>query len=87
MSKQVPTSFTTVDEIMRRPTFALGVSDARAGRPVRRDYDLWDIDDQWDYERGRQWATIAPRNIPLKHNGRINPDAVAWFRRHGDDII
>ena len=72
---------------MSQPTFALGVADVRAGRPVHRDYDLWDTNGQWNYERGRMWATLAPRDVPLKRKGRINPDAVMWFARHRHEII
>jgi hypothetical protein len=71
-------------KIMSAPTFALGVADVRARRPYHRDYEIWDGNGQCDYERGRIWAALAPRNVPLKRNGRINPDAVGWF---GDDII
>jgi hypothetical protein len=81
---QVPTTLTTVASIMAQPTFALGVADARAGLRYRRDYDLWDTNGQWGYERGRQWAVAAPRHIPLKRGGAINPDAVVLY---GRDII
>ena len=84
---QIPTRPTTITEIMGRATFALGVADARAGRPFHRDFDLWRGDDQWSYERGRAWATVTPRNVPLKVNGKISAEAVAWFARHGDEII
>jgi hypothetical protein len=30
----------------------------------------------------RMWATLAPRDLPLRRNGKINPDAVMWFARH-----
>ena len=51
--RQVPTRPTTIDEIMLQPTFALGVADARAGRPYHRNYDLWrDCNLRWSYERG-----------------------------------
>jgi hypothetical protein len=84
---QVPVRPTTIPEIMATVTFALGVADARAGRPFHRDFDLWRGSDQWAYERGRAWATLAPRNVPLKINGKISADAVAWYARHGDEIL
>jgi hypothetical protein len=78
---QIPTRPVTLEEIMGRPQFALGVADARAARRYHRDYDLWSTNGQWSYERGRMWATLAPRNVPLKKvNGRINPDAVRYWR-------
>lgn len=73
--------------IMRRPTFALGVADARAGRRYHRDYDLWDTNDQWSYERGRAWALLTPRNVALTRSGRLTTEALAWFNRHGHTII
>ena len=57
---------------MARATFALGVSDARNGRGYHPDFDLWVGNDQWAYERGRLWAVLAPRDMPLKIHGRLN---------------
>jgi hypothetical protein len=76
---QIPTRWTTIPAIMRQPTFALGVADARAGRDYHPDYDLWDTNGQWGYERGRAWAAVAPRNVALKCNGEINPKAVTYY--------
>jgi hypothetical protein len=71
----------TAREIMSSQFFALGVSDARAGHPFRADYDKWDVDDQWNYERGRVWGLLAPRRVALKNRkGKLNPDAVFWWR-------
>ena len=84
-AEQVSTTSTTVYEIMANPTFALGVSDVRAGRAYHPDYDLWDVDGQWDYERGRAWALLAPADVELKTNGKINPKAARYFPR-GDHL-
>lgn len=82
---QVATEPITIIEIMSRPTFHLGVADARAGRRYHAYYDFWDTNGQWDYERGRQWAALAPRNVPLKRaDGRITPEAMRYF---ADEII
>jgi hypothetical protein len=83
MPKQVPTSPTTIEKIMNTREFALGVIDRRAGRPHRSDYATWGIDDQWNYERGRAWATVAPRSVVLKRNGEITAEAL----RFAADII
>jgi hypothetical protein len=73
--------------IMTSCKFGLGVDDARAGRPYPCDYDLWcNIDDQWNYERGRQWATLVPRDVLVKVCGKLNPKALKWFKRYGDAI-
>lgn len=84
--EQEPTVSTTIEQIMLRPSFTLGVADARAGRPYHRDYDLWSTNTQWSYERGRMWATLTPRDVPLRHNGKLNPAAILWFYQHGDSI-
>jgi hypothetical protein len=62
--------------------FARGVEDVRAGRPPRFDAYAWDqggapaTDRQWAYEKGRQFATIAPRTMPLRIKGKLNLDAL-----------
>jgi hypothetical protein len=76
---QIPTRPTTRAEIMSGPTFALGAADARAGRPYHRDYDLWDTNGQWVYERGRMWAAGAPRDLPLRLGGKLNPAALGYY--------
>jgi hypothetical protein len=78
---QIATRLVTIQEIMSQPQFVLGVSDARAGRRYRADYDLWTTNGQWNYERGRQWAMLAPRYVPLKNSdGKINVTALRYYR-------
>jgi hypothetical protein len=85
---QIPTRPTTVREIMNDPKFALGVADARAGRSYPSTYDDWEeTNNQWSYERGRTWARLTPRNVPLKINGQITPQALLWFKKHRHDIL
>jgi hypothetical protein len=76
---QIPTYTVTIQEIMSEPSFALGVADMRAGRGVRLAYHTWRPGVQWDYERGRQWAKLAPTSVVLKRNGKITREAVAWY--------
>lgn len=84
--QQIPTSKTTVRKIMASPLFKRGAEDARAGRPYPSDYDTWSHKDKlWAYERGRAWATAAPRRVPLMTNGEISVEALNWFERA--DII
>ena len=74
--KQVTTRRTTTQAIMRRREFAEGVDSVRnGGAPAFDDLD----DDYWSYERGRQWACVAPRSMPLLINGKLNPRAVALY--------
>jgi hypothetical protein len=86
-SEQVPTLPVSAETIMSQPEFSAGVADARAGRSTRPAYDDWGVNEQWNYERGRLWARLTPRTIPLKISGQISPEALRWFTRHGDDIL
>jgi hypothetical protein len=64
---------TTTSAIMRRPHFARGLADIRAGRP----FDTRLEDDYWAYERGRLFGAIAPLSMPLFNGKSLNPKAVA----------
>jgi hypothetical protein len=75
MVEQVKTRATTVHAIMRSASFQQGVAEVRAGR--RPSFDC----DDWDYERGRQWAVAAPRAMPLMIGRRLNPKAVRVFEK------
>jgi hypothetical protein len=81
---QVPTRLATVEEIMSSPTFTLGVADVRAGRGYHSAYASWVTNDQWAYERGRQWAAVTPRSVALKRDGKVTSAAKGWYH---DDII
>jgi hypothetical protein len=72
--EQIETVIVDTVEIMRDAAFGRGVEDRRAGRPFDQN-----LDGNWEYERGRLWASIAPVNMPLRIRGRINPKAVALF--------
>jgi hypothetical protein len=73
--EQVPTREATAREILRNPHFAAGVEDVRGGRPPRFD-EVWvptgsaptnreQINGAWNYERGRLWAILAPKNLSM----------------------
>ncbi|HEY5378695.1 MAG TPA: hypothetical protein VIJ78_04070 [Pseudolabrys sp.] len=70
---------------MRRREFTAGVTDFRAGKAPRFDVTepQWR---HWEYERGRLWATIAPRSLLLTLAGRLNPKAIDLFWAHDKDI-
>jgi len=73
---QADTVSTTIPQVMRRRLFRQGIEDLRAGRPPRFD----DFEDSyWAYERGRQWAVVAPKTMPVMIGTRVNPKAVAVF--------
>ena len=37
------------------------------------------INAHWNYERGRQWASLAPKSMLVKVDGALNPKAVALY--------
>jgi hypothetical protein len=74
---QIAEAPTSVQSIMAHRNFKAGVDDVRAGRPAR--FDAFD-DNLWAYERGRQWATLAPMTMPLRIGKKLNPAAIALFR-------
>jgi hypothetical protein len=61
---------------LRTPSFKAGVDDVRTGRSARFDFYRG-----FEYERGRQWAKLAPPTMPLRLGRRLNPHAVALFRK------
>lgn len=78
VTDQADTRAVSTRTIMLSIAFRWGCNDYRAQRPFRDDLPPnWD----WNYERGRQFAAVAPRNMPIKVNGRLNADAVAIFER------
>jgi hypothetical protein len=72
---------------MSDPAFERGVRDARAGRGFPVDFDDWETNSAWNYERGRIWAQRAPCTVILKQDGRITNEAVGWFMRLSQDIL
>jgi hypothetical protein len=58
--EQVNTLSCSAADVVYNPHFAIGVADLRAGAPPRFDEMQ---DDYWAYERGRQWAALAPINM------------------------
>lgn len=67
--------------VLSQPAFERGLIDGRANRGFPQEYDRWDTDDQWNYERGRWLATMSPADIPLRIKGKLNPRAVKLFER------
>ena len=67
--------------ILSQPAFERGFTDGRANRGFSQEYDLWNLDAQWNYERGRCFAVVAPADVPLRIKSKINPRAVELFER------
>jgi hypothetical protein len=88
MEQQEQTWVASTEEIMQTADFARGVADKRSNRPPAFEtYNFYqDESDQaaeakinglWNYERGRQWACLAPPTMALNINGKLNPKAVS----------
>jgi hypothetical protein len=73
--KQISTISITVQEIMETSEFARGFEDARAG--IAFDWRIGSATNHsWSYERGRQFAHIAPITMALRINGKLNRKAL-----------
>jgi hypothetical protein len=94
--EQVPTVLVSVFTIMRGAAFRQGVADVRSGRAPRFDGEEFVImplergppgdpnsfiNRQWNYERGRLFGILAPRNLPvvMPRARRLNPEAVNFY--------
>jgi len=74
--RQVQTRSTGIKGIMRSAAFVRGFNEARKG--VALDYDAFrDTNDQWAYERGRQFGCIF--DGPLKIGQSVNLGAAVQF--------
>jgi hypothetical protein len=77
--RQVRTVGASLRSIMNSKEFARGFDDARKGIPfdwtagLERDT----FNGQWNYERGRLFAHIAPLSMSLRIGGKLNPKAIA----------
>lgn len=64
------TKLTTIRSVLHSKAFMMGFTDVREGKPFR--YDHFDnINDQWNYERGRIYASAS--EAPVKVRGRVHP--------------
>jgi hypothetical protein len=68
--KQARTHAVSTRSIVASTEFARGVDEVRKGLPFNPD------NDDWDYERGRCFGFIAPLDMPLRINGKLNLKAV-----------
>lgn len=68
--RQVATQKVTLRTVMRRASFVHGHRSYLKGQPI--DYDAYpcSINEQWSYERGRQFAALFPEPIKNGHTIR-----------------
>jgi hypothetical protein len=72
MIRQVQTKNTTTTAVIRSAAFVRGFNEVRKGKPLS--YDSYrDANDQWNYERGRQFALCF--NGALKNGAKVTHSA------------
>jgi hypothetical protein len=86
MTRQIQTKSTTTTAVIRSRAFVQGFNEVKAGKPLNYDAFL-DSNDQWNYERGRQFALCF--NGVLKRGAKVS-QAAAWslgLELHNKSII
>jgi hypothetical protein len=82
---QAETAEAPIMEIVRNPLFRRGVAEVRAGEHPCFDDDEAYLDGfAWVYEWGRQFAVLAPPDLPLvlPQGRQLNPEAVELFEAY-----
>jgi hypothetical protein len=72
MIRQIQTKPTTTTAVIRSRAFVRGFNEVKAGKPLNYDAFL-DSNDQWNYERGRQFALLF--NGALKKGAKVTMSA------------
>jgi hypothetical protein len=83
--QNLPTVPILVEEILVHPAFRRGVAEARAALPPRFDEEAKDPKGCWFYEKGRQFAAAAPRDLQIimPRTRALNPRAVSIYWKLG----
>lgn len=79
---QATTRTVKIKSILGSHCFTRGTKDYLAGKGFDKDYDQWDGNDQWCYERGRLFAAATGGSVPVKGgqgNKRVTYQAVNTF--------
>lgn len=72
------TRSTTLRGMAKNKAFNQGYNDYKRGIWAK-DYDLWPINDQWRYERGRHYAAAGGPAIKESWDGRVIRNQALWF--------
>ena len=76
MTRQIQTKSTTTTAVIRSRAFVQGFNEVKAGKPLNYDAFL-DSNDQWNYERGRQFALLF--NGALKKGAKVTMSAAVML--------
>ena len=74
--RQIETKVVTLRTVMRRKSFVDGHRSFLQGKPL--DYEKHHfVNEQWAYERGRQFAALYP--LPIKNGNTVRMDALRAY--------
>jgi hypothetical protein len=76
MKEQLQTVPCTFKSIMRTKHFNLGVEDIINNKGWNISYDKWDVNKQWNYERGRLYAIYTKGRVPVKNKKAVTSQAI-----------
>ena len=82
---QVNTRVVSIKDILARPMFQRGYTDAMCGAKFAKEYDDWTAISQWNYERGRLFFYGAGM-VRLKQGRGVSKQAIVKYndlRREG----
>lgn len=69
----------TAKSVIRTKHFMMGYKDKIAGKSFPDDYDHWQMNDQWNYERGRLYASIPLFRQTVPKNGKKVSNAAEYL--------
>lgn len=78
-ARQVPVVSVDIEKVVSSPYFILGWNDVRMNRSYHKDYDRWDTNQQWRYERGRIFAVCTQSKLmPVEKGTKKVPMEVVY---------
>jgi len=73
---QIKTRVVTLKSIIHNRYFTLGFTEVLQGKPFSPEYDKWATNEQWQYERGRQFAILTKGEVPPKVGKKVSNWAI-----------
>jgi hypothetical protein len=88
--QQMESAAISIENVLRDSAFERGVKSYREGWGADYDHPFGKLiptsdNDIANYERGRQWAAIAPKSTKIYVKGKLNPRALEILRKAVED--
>ena len=78
----------TFERLVKRQAFRKGARDLFQGLGFRSDYEFWEEAYQYNYERGRRFATMLhTAGVAWDGVSRFPYHAHVWVCKNADDVI